>query len=314
MTPIVGKTNAVFNPKFNNNSTNYLSQKKDNQVAFTAKIPLISTIRKAERDFFAPYTKANDLANVKFETIKEKAKEVIIKTIDNISLKCWDIKPKGKKPYIIYCHGLKTNLTRSAESMEILAKDGFGVFGVEYTGYAGHCGQSKRANHKKDLNAAYEYLKKKGIPDNKIGIMGESMGGGIAVDFAKEHKGLFAASIVSSLSSTQELLKVLLDRKSHKIKLSPSVKKILKFIPESLIPVENNYNNAKNVGKIDCPIQFVHSRYDHLIPARMSKKQAASARKTNPHVRLDIVKEGGHFTIKEKQESILSFLNELLKK
>lgn len=46
----------------------------------------------------------------------------------------------------------------------------------------------------------------------------------------------------------------------------------------------------------------------------MSKKQAASARKTNPYVHLDIVKEGGHFTIKEKQESILNFFNELLKK
>lgn len=51
------------------------------------------------------------------------------------------------------------------------------------------------------------------------------MGSGIAVDFAKEYKGLFAASIVSSLSSTQELLKVLLDRRPHKINLSSSIKK-----------------------------------------------------------------------------------------
>lgn len=318
-TPIVGKTSAVYSPnnRQKNNINNFFQS--NDRVAFTAKRPtkfsieslfFLRRIRQAEKKFFKPYPKLNSLeaAKSKFPGLKN-AKELIIKTKDNHELTCWEISPKDNKSYVVFCHGLGINLTRSGGFMEFLADNGFGVLGVELRGYAGQKGISSQENHLKDIKAAYRYLRNKGVPKDQINIFGHSLGGAIAVDLNATVGKVRKLVVSNSLASTQFLAKAILTNKSDKVALSAAFIKMLKRFPSKWFPFINKYDSEASVKKIQNPILFIHSKEDNLIPFVNSKRLNASARQVNPDAKLVLVKAGKHLDIADQKEKILEFLN-----
>lgn len=304
---------------------NYLPDVTSNytdSISFTGikgKLPLLKHAREAEKKMFRPFKGPNNIKRLSAE-LQKKVKEIHIVTKDGIKLKCWDIAPKENMPYILYCHGLKKNLSMSSELLEGLSKEGFGVLGIEYRGYAGNAGVSSQKNHYKDTRAALEYLtKNKKIQRDNIIILGESLGGAISVDLAARCKNMMGLVVVSSLTKAKELAKhnftqMADNNKVVNIALSPRVKKVFNKIPSALIPIENKYDSLNSITKVDYPILFVHSKPDTEIPYKMSVRMAQAARKNNPHVELEILKDGDHFTVNEKLHPIIEFARKLMNK
>lgn len=301
-----------------NQTSNYLlpaRQNHANSTTFTA-LPLLKQVRAAENAMFRPFKGPNNI-NKLSEFLQKRVNEVRIVTKDGISLDCWDIPPIGDMPYFLYCHGLKKNLTMSKELLEGLSKEGFGILGVEYRGYAGNAGVSSRENHILDTKAALKYLtNKKNIPHQHIMIIGESLGGAIAVDLAARNKHMMGLIDISSMSDGQALVKHNFTQVGGKnkvvnINLSPKVKRFYAKMPKWVIPLKSRYNSLKGIPKIKYPILFVHSKHDKDIPCKMSVEMANLARKTNPHVELKILDEGDHVTVKEKLQPIIDFTKQL---
>lgn len=131
--------------------------------------------------------------------------DVVLKTSDGLQLSAWLTPEKEDAPMAIFFHSNGTNLDDNLGRIETLQDLGFRVLAPEYRGYAGNPGIPSERGLKKDAEAAYD-LAKTLAPTEKILLVGQSLGGGVAANLAAEHPhaGLVLESTFTSLASASE--------------------------------------------------------------------------------------------------------------
>lgn len=283
----------------------------------TAGKLLKSQINKFEAKFLGPADMLpNSLERLpeQFNSLRNKIQEVDIKTKDGITLKCWDIPPKGDNPYIIHCHGAKGSLISNAPRIKAFSDLGFGVLGLEYRGYAGHSGLLSEKGLSDDADAAYKYLKDKGV--KKIGITGHSMGGAVALGLAKRQPAAFLV-LESTIKSTLDVAKELLSRPNlptipGRLNVSTKVpnffKKFLLNAPAKSLPLNNPNRNIDKIVNLGCETKIVASKEDKLVSFNNS---VDLAKLKGDGVQLDIVDTGDHYSFDSKKDIIISFLEKM---
>lgn len=281
----------------------------------TALIGLKKQAGKFEKELLKSRLGDNVIANIpnKLSNLKNNVKEVTIETSDKLKLKCWEVKPKKDKPYVIYCHGTGSNLLENAPALDKLAQEGYGILGLEYRGYAGNKGEVNEKGLRKDAQAAFDYLKNNGA--KKIGVHGHSLGGAVAVDLASRNKMDFLI-VNSSLSSTNKLGKLLIKKGFDDIEASKILKKVVEFIPTNMLPTSNKFNSFKKLKNIDknCKVLFVHSKGDKHIPHEMSEEMFEEAKKHLNHVDIHLTPDSNgnnHRTFEDKAAPIKDFLDKV---
>lgn len=338
-TPIIGKTSAVFGPNLKSHQQNYLML--NNTQTFTAnntpllakkaKKPMMARAKEAlativarQDSLFAPLPRPNIIEQIKdeFPVIKSKVRPVELTTKSGVNLTSWYIPAEDGFPTIVYLHGLKLNIKNSAGSMEPLAKEGYGLFAVEYPGYAGQAGKATKNEIREAVSASFDYLKgKKGLKSKDIGVMGESIGACIAIDSIRGKRNLFGAAILSCPSSTKAFGKVLINGDSKKLnEIPPAVRKLLKLVPARFMPIkeEYNYDNMKVIKEINCPIGLFHSKYDNFIAHTETEKIYKAAKKAKRDVKMTLIDEPGtasnkatHYSPWDKLPHVITFFNSL---
>jgi hypothetical protein len=76
---------------------------------------------------------------------------------------------------------------------EALRRSGFNVLEIDYRGFGATPGRASEAGMYEDSEAAYQDLLRRGVPPNRIILLGHSLGSGPAVQLASRHK---AAALV----------------------------------------------------------------------------------------------------------------------
>lgn len=303
--------NDTSTVNFGSNTAYRILNKASKKISLLGRAKI--ALKNTENRIFMPDPRPNIIENIKetYPTVYSKVKERTITTADGIKLNCWDVPPEEGMPYVFYCHGLKKRLANDAEPMELLAKHGYGVFGIEYRGYAGNPGISSQKNHLLDTTAAMKYLiNEKQIPPENIGLFGVSMGGAIAIDLAAKFKKLRYLIVMSSFTKTAAMCKEFVKGGANNLKSIPQgMRKLFNYVPADAIPVNNDYNSLKTIKKItNFPILFVHTEGDKVIPTWMPRELAKTASKNNPDVTLCITEKGSHLSINDKAPAILSFI------
>lgn len=190
---------------------------------------------------------------------------------------------KGR-PVVILLHGNGGNRLHRIETCRLLASLNMHVFAFDYRGYAENPGSPSQTGLLNDARAFWKYaVRDRKIDPQRIILMGESLGGGVATLFTSElcqqktpPAGLILRSTFSSM----------VDAASHHFS----------WVPVSLL-LWDRYPCQKVISQIDCPLLFIHGTADQIVPYALGKKLFDAANPTSARgipKQMVTIKQGTH--------------------
>jgi len=141
---------------------------------------------------------------------------------------------------------------------EALRQSGFNVLAIDYRGFGPTPGQPSESGMYEDSEAAYQELLRRGVPPERIILLGHSLGSGPAVLLATRHN---AASLVLFGAFTS-----IPDAAAGKYP----------YLPVRLA-VSVQFNSLARIRDVHIPVIIAHSREDTLIPYSHALKLFAAA-------------------------------------
>ena len=123
-------------------------------------------------------------------------------TADGVKLHGWCLAQPSPTAVVLFCHGNAGNVTHRAEILRILAQSlNCTTLVFDYRGYGRSEGRPNESGVLQDARAARAWLARRaGVAEGDVVLMGESLGGGVAVDLAAAD-GARALVLQSTFSS-----------------------------------------------------------------------------------------------------------------
>jgi hypothetical protein len=174
-------------------------------------------------------------------------------------------------PVVLVCHGNAGNISDRLDLCSLLLEAGAGVLLFDYRGYGRSNGKPDEEGTYRDAQAAYHWLREKGVAGANIVAYGESLGGGVASELALREPlgGLILQSTFTSIPDLgAELFPWLPVRWLGKI----------------------HYDTRRKLPRLTIPLLILHSRRDDLINFGHAEKNFAAAH--DPKFLREI--QGGH--------------------
>ncbi len=174
--------------------------------------------------------------------------DISFQSSDGIHLHGWFIPAKEPRGVLFFCHGNAGNMSHRLETLRLYNRLGLSVFIFDYRGYGTSAGKTDEKGTYLDAEAAWNYLvTKRKVSQDKIIVLGRSLGGGIALSLAdKIHPKAFI--IESSFTSIPAVAS------QHYF-----------FLPMNWI-IRIKYDNLAKIPLVKSPILIIHSKEDKLIP------------------------------------------------
>jgi fermentation-respiration switch protein FrsA (DUF1100 family) len=167
---------------------------------------------------------------------------------DGVSLSGWFIPAENARGVILFCHGNAGNISHRLESIQIFHRLGLSVFIFDYRGFGQSGGKPTEPGTYKDAEAALRYLVgERKVNPNEVIVFGRSLGGAIASWLAHNHTP-GALILESTFTSLPDI-----------------AAKYYPYLPVRLL-LRFEYNTAKYLGKVSCPVLIIHSSDDELMP------------------------------------------------
>lgn len=175
----------------------------------------------------------------------EDMRVVSIKTSDHLLLRSW-YKPARLKngPTILFLHGNAGNISHRVSMIRRFLDQGYGVFLLEYRGYADNPGVPSEQGLYKDARAAFELMQQAGV--RRLILYGESLGCAVAVQLATE-KQVTAVILQTPFTSLKD------EAKEHYPWLS-------------FIPLMDKYASLDKIQQIHAPLLIIHGTEDSIVP------------------------------------------------
>ncbi|HJT25410.1 MAG TPA: alpha/beta hydrolase [bacterium] len=194
-------------------------------------------------------------------------KDVSFSSFDGVTLTGWWIKHPDnnpRRPVLLYCHGNADCVSQLAEVAKIFYDFGFDALIFDYRCYGGS--QKAPLSEKAvdgDAIAAYQWLKAKGIPDERIILWGHSLGSSVAAELATQihPAGLILEGAFPSIYAVS--------RQRNPWLLAPP------FL------IWDKFETGKYVAERTCPLLETHAEKDTVIPINLGQEvfQEATAPK-----------------------------------
>ncbi|MCE9551896.1 MAG: alpha/beta hydrolase [Planctomycetes bacterium] len=205
--------------------------------------------------------------NLKFE-------DVFLEAADGTRLHGWFCPNESARAVVLVLHGNAGNLSHRQERMRLLQQRlGVTAMIFDYRGYGRSEGLPTEAGVLDDARAARRWLAKKtDIEEWQVVLMGESLGGGVAVDLAAQDgaAGLVLESTFTSL---------------------PDV--AARQLPYTLAPylMRNQFQSLEKIGNYRGPLLMAHGDQDSLVPLEQAHRLFAAAHEPK---RLMTIPDAGH--------------------
>lgn len=184
--------------------------------------------------------------------------EVTLETEDGLNLRAFYREAAGGLPTLIYFHGNGGTLSGAQISNRPLVAGGVGVLLVEYRGYGGNPGEPSEQGFYLDGEAGIDWLSEQGIAASDLIVVGNSIGGGVAVEMAARHQpsGLILIAPFTSLPDAAAAN--------------------LWWLPARSL-VRDQYANADKIAQLTMPVLIQHGTADNLIPQSQGQALAELA-------------------------------------
>ena len=245
-----------------------------------------------DKEIGVPYYAASD-----FKGLKEEAYTFI--NSRGIELKYFYYYYDNYKEdkIVLFLHGLACGHFAYFAEIDALARRGFKVLAIDYTG----CGDSKGKclgslnTPTKDVSELLDYLNL----DKPIVLVGHSLGGYTTLNTISLREDIKKAVVISGFLSIKSIGDAL-------IKNNFFVKHILKY-ENKLYPEYKELNNIDYLNKTTDDIFFIQSDDDTMVPYRIALEAAESI--DNPHIKklkMSNRKHNPNYT-----DSAISYMNEV---
>lgn len=187
---------------------------------------------------------------------------VQLRTADGLVLEAWYRPPKSTKlPTIIYFHGNAGNLAGRASSVHAYLDAGLGVLLVSYRGYENNPGVPTEEGLYNDGRAAMQFIQQQNtINQNKLVLVGESLGSGVAVQMAAEFP-VAALVLQGGFTSIPDIALW------H-----------YAFVPVFRSLIKDHFDNLLKIRLINAPLLVLHGAADTTVPLTLALRLYNAAR------------------------------------
>ena len=236
-----------------------------------------------------------------------------IKKIKLGRISAWDINPKNSKDYIFFLHGMSQNVSNYQAVYETALKNKKAVFAVEYRSY----GENKTAvlsedRLRNDVEKAYKFLtEEKNIRPENITVVGHSMGGALAANFASKHKDIKALILLSPIRNMASIGKKFFLNKNIGVGVPQKVNKLTNTIKPLKWLLSLRFNSQKKMKQINAPTYILQSRNDSVTPLSGTRKLVKAAREKGILKDFIIFPLGGHKVDSKKVDALNKILGEI---
>ena len=175
-----------------------------------------------------------------------RAEEIELTTGDGERVIAWHVPPRGDKPVMLYFQGNGGALNLRAQRFARLTSDGTGLIALSYRGYGGSTGRPSEAGLLRDAEATYAFATAR-YQAERLVLYGESLGSGVAVALAAEHK----------------VGKVILEAPyTSAVEIGAAA---YPFLPVRLL-MHDQFRSDERIGKLTAPVLVLHGARDSVIP------------------------------------------------
>lgn len=170
----------------------------------------------------------------------------------------------------LVAHGNGGNLSHRGQlAADLRRTTGAGVLMFDYPGYGKCEGKPTEAGCYDAAEAAYRWLTTAAkIPENRVVLLGESLGGGVAVELATRHDHR-ALVLVFTFTS-----------------LPAAAKYHFPFLPVHML-MRTRFDNLSKIGQCRRPVFIAHGTTDGVIPFSQGETLFAAANAPKEFLRLD---------------------------
>jgi fermentation-respiration switch protein FrsA (DUF1100 family) len=159
----------------------------------------------------------------------------------------------------LYSHGNGGNLSNRGEILRLI-RDGLGraVLGHEYPGYGVSPGVPTEAACYASGDAGFDWLVQQKVPADEVILVGESLGGGIAVELAsrRDNRLLLTLAAFTSVADMARLA--------------------FPWLPLRWF-VRNRFDNLRKIAAARGPVFVTHGTDDRVVPFEHGQRLAAAA-------------------------------------
>jgi fermentation-respiration switch protein FrsA (DUF1100 family) len=200
--------------------------------------------------------------------------EVEIETGDGEWLHGWWVPARGRSAgaHVLLCHGNAGNVGDRVVHVALLCAAGLDVPLFDYRGYGRSTGRPSELGTYRDARAVRSALLARPTVDrDRVLYVGESLGGGVALELALAHPpaGLV---LTSTFTSVRDM-----------------ARRHYPFVPPAVVP--DAYPSLRRVRGLRAPLLVIHGDRDELVPVRHA--QALFEAVPDPK-RLHIIEGVGH--------------------
>jgi fermentation-respiration switch protein FrsA (DUF1100 family) len=169
---------------------------------------------------------------------------------DGIRLTGWHVPARDSPFTILLCHGNGGNISHLFDSIDLFQGLGLSCFVFDYRGYGRSAGRPTEAGTYLDAQAAYDWLTgEKGVPPDRIVLLGRSLGGSIAAHLA--------ARVPCRALVLEGAFTSYVDMAARLFPYLP-VRLFRRFL--------FRYDTLASLRAVRCPVLVIHSRDDELVP------------------------------------------------
>jgi len=177
-------------------------------------------------------------------------------TADGVRLHAWYAGGGGERPTLVWSHGNGGNIAGRADVLLALAARGLAVLAYDYRGYGKSEGHPSEAGVYRDVEAAYESERARGVPAARIVAFGESLGGAVSVRLATR-RPCAGVAVVSTFTNMRDVGRV------H-------------YGPLALL-AGSRFDSVARVRELSVPILVAHGDRDELVPFALGERLFAAA-------------------------------------
>jgi uncharacterized protein len=201
--------------------------------------------------------------------------ELRLVTDDGETLVAWHLPPHDGHPVILYFHGNGGALADRAQRFRVFAASGYGFLALSYRGYGGSSGSPTQAGLMRDGESAYREARARGYAGNRIVLMGESLGTGVA----------------TALAATRQAAALVLD--------SPFSSAVdVAAAHYGMFPVRwlmlDQFRSDLAMRNVHIPVLIVHGNEDRVIPISLAMRLFECA--NDPKTFMSVA-GGGHLVL-----------------
>jgi len=179
--------------------------------------------------------------------------ELRLVTDDGETLVAWHVPPTERHPLILYFHGNGGALVDRVPRFRMFAASGYGLLAVSYRGYGGSTGSPTQTGLMRDGEAAYQEARARGYEGDRIVLIGESLGTGVA----------------TALATTHEAAALVLD--SPYLSAADVAAAHYRMLPVRWLMFDQ-FRSDLAIRDVHIPVLIVHGEEDEVVPINSAKR------------------------------------------